>query len=263
MADLPIPFSAPMVRALLREIEAPGTGKTQTRRTHPPEPSFVPDGCHHADLGGRPCWWDFWAHDRAETQRFKLPYAVGDRLYVREHWRTSDAYDDLTPSQMGGEEPVIYLADDAMETWGWGNSFVPGRFRQAMHMPRWASRITLLVTEVRVERLQDCSEADAVTEGIIWQDPTDEDREWAKRYAEENGTDADIKGVWIAPGTRQGWGMTQEERNQPQWGPTAACAYRCLWDQINGPGAWALNPWVAAYSFRPILGNIDRIGEVA
>lgn len=68
MADLHIPFSAPMVRALLREIEAPGTGKTQTRRAHPPEPRFAPDGCHSVDLGRRPCWWDFWAYDRAETQ---------------------------------------------------------------------------------------------------------------------------------------------------------------------------------------------------
>lgn len=62
---------------------------------------------------------------------------------------------------------------------------------------------------------------------------------------------------------REGRGMTQEERDRPQWGPTAALAYRCLWDHINGPGAWALNPWVAAYSFRPVLGNIDRIGEVS
>lgn len=94
-----------------------------------------------------------------------------------------------------------------------------GRLRQGMHMPRWASRLTLTVTEVRVERLQDCSEADAVAEGI-------------------------------EPGHRLPCGGMSH----------AATDLFCdLWDSIHGPGAWALNPWVAAYTFRPILGNIDRI----
>lgn len=211
MADLPIPFSAPMIRALLREIEAPGTGKTQTRRPHPPEPRFVPDGCRRVDLGGRPRWWDFWAYDRAETQRFKLPYAVGDRLWVREHWRTWTAYDDLSPRDLHRGSGVQYVADDPISPWD-------SRFRQGMHMPRWASRITLLVTDVRVERLQNCSEADAVAEGC-------------KGYVSRDGED----------------GLSPQEE------------YRTLWDQINGPGAWAQNPWVAAYTFRPVLGNIDKI----
>lgn len=252
MADLPIPFSGPMVRALLREIEAPGTGKTQTRRVVDPfpyDPTLRP-----GMAGYKPAPLRLW--QVAHGGPYFLPrYSVGDLLYVREHWRTLASHDAIAPRDLARRPDEISFEADPAHT------HCTGRFRQGMHMPRWASRITLLVTEVRVERLQDCSEADAVAEGIIWQDPTDEDREWAKRYAEENGTDADIKGVWIAPGTRQGWGMTQEERNQPQWGPTAACAYRCLWDSINGPGAWALNPWVAAYSFRPILGNIDQPRE--
>lgn len=221
MADLPIPFSAPMIRALQREIEAPGTGKTQTRRTHAPAPRFAPDGCRQPDLGGRACWWEYWASDRAETHRFKLPYAVGDRLYVREHWRTSDAYDDLAPSQMGGEEQVIYLADDAMETWGWGNRFVPGRFRQGMHMPRWASRITLTVTDVRVQRLNDISEADAQAEG------------------------APAIGADEAP---------DEDERSHRWG------FINLWNSLHGPGAWEANPWVAAYTFTVTRGNIDQQG---
>lgn len=92
MSDKSIIFSGPMVAALLDEIDTPGVGKTQTRRAHPPEPRFEPHGCSPANLGGRPCWWDFWRLDSADVHRFKLPYAVGDRLYVREDWRTNAAF---------------------------------------------------------------------------------------------------------------------------------------------------------------------------
>lgn len=249
MADLPIPFSAPMVQALLREIENPGTGKTQTRRALNPQPRIKPELCDYGR--GRPYWAVFDGDE--EAHKVPVRYGVGDRLYVREHWRSEAISDQYPPRDlMAGQVGLHFEADGEAPDWA-------GRHRQGMHMPRWASRITLLVTEVRVERLQDCSETDAIAEGVIWQDPTDEDRAWARDYAEENGGDPSIQGVWIAPGTRQGWGMTQEDRDRPQWGPTAAFAYRCLWDSINGTGAWDSNPWVAAYTFRPILGNIDSI----
>lgn len=241
MADLPIPFSAPMVRALLREIEAPGTGKTQTRRT------LNVKAARHT------------LNPRLEAPR----YRVGDRLYVREHWRIPARYDDTAPRDVTPRSTTIFyecggsasteipagimqhgvkFGPETGERWIVSNTPTAGdlppyagRFRQGMHMPRWASRITLLVTEVRVERLQDCSEADAIAEGVC---------------ADTLITDAHNHWVDLGNGDLiTGWNARE--------------VYALLWNHINGPGAWAINPWVAAYTFRPVLGNIDRIGEGA
>jgi hypothetical protein len=158
MANRPILFSGPMVRALLS-----GT-KTQTRRL----PSFSryrgftefgPSDTkgydwHLRDSGMR--WHDL----RHSEVLGRLPWHYGDRLYVREHWFTWGIFDDLAPSKLTGKEGVSYIADGVSEP-------RPGKFRQGMHMPRWASRITLTVTDVRVERLQDISVADAVAEGAL------------------------------------------------------------------------------------------------
>lgn len=163
MTDRPILFSGPMVRAILEGR------KTQTRRLIPQTHPNFPTLCHiRTDVlaTGEPWDWDG-KHDRAGIS---LPsfYAPGDRIWVREQWKTDRAYDDLSPSEMGGEEPLVFLADNAVERWGWEPDPVSiwGRHRQGMHMPRWASRITLDVTDVRVQRLQDISEADAKAEGL-------------------------------------------------------------------------------------------------
>jgi hypothetical protein len=47
------------------------------------------------------------------------------------------------------------------------------------------------------------------------------------------------------------------------WVGSPELAFRCLWQAINGDGSWDANPWVAAYSFKPVLGNIDQVGEAA
>ena len=249
MADLPIPFSAPMVRALLREIEAPGTGKTQTRRALDLKGFVDSPQLRVAHCGGpRDFIMGALAH-AGQGDRFRTKYGVGDRLYVREHWRCSAKHDataprDLTPRSMtiAFEAGGSIANQDDRDDWrpsevSYTDADWMGRFRQAMHMPRWASRITLLVTEVRVERLQDCSRADALAEGVEMEtaDPP--------FYY--------VPGIW--PHSLTAVGI---EEPGGRW---AERSYAKLWDQINGPGAWAANPWVAAYTFRPILGNIDRI----
>ncbi len=86
-------------------------------------------------------------------------------------------------------------------------------------MPRWASRITLELTGVRVERLQDISEADAMAEGIT-----------------------EFIGGW--------WSEHAAEDRAIQAGATPQEGYRYLWEQINGPDSWEANPWVWVLEFR-------------
>lgn len=230
MADKPILFSGPMVRALIEGR------KTQTRRI--PKIKWR-DGANQSFTG--------WHPERVGGRNWQLvggmgvganiaTYAVGDRLWVREHWRSAKAYDDLAPSEMGGEEPLKYEADGAEQMWGWPELFMPGRHRQGMHMPRWASRLTLTVTEVRVERLQDIGDADAVAEGVEM-----ESADPPFYY---------VPGIW--PHSLTAVGI--EEAG----GRHAAKSYAKLWNHIHGPGAWAENPWVSATSFSVEKINIDQ-----
>ena len=141
--DRPILFSGAMVRALLS-----GT-KTQTRRVI----KFKPWHQIEERDDGTPWPW-MQSDDNDAGVWLRCPYgAPGDRLWVRETWAPTD----------GRFEPlrsVAYRAD------GEDVSLLDDRWRPSIHMPRWASRITLEVTAVRVERLQDISEADAWAEGI-------------------------------------------------------------------------------------------------
>lgn len=121
----------------------------------------------------------------------------------------------------------------------------------SIHMPRWASRLTLEVTDVRLQRLQDIDEADAVAEGIFWQEPTAEDHEHAR---ENSGHDA--QGVWIAPGTDCGFGPKEHRQ---QWHVSAPLAYGLLWDHLHGKGSRDENPEVIAVSFCCHQQNIDAL----
>jgi len=104
-----------------------------------------------------------------------------------------------------------------------------------MHMPRWASRLTLTVRDVRVQRLQDISEADAQAEGCLM-DP--EPDEYGGLMPAEIAHDNGIGDV--------GWDSARD------W-------FANLWNTINGPDAWEANPWVAAISFDVHRGNIDEV----
>lgn len=153
MADRPILFSGPMVRAIIEGR------KTQTRRIiepHEPAP-LVAGGEKPAGnlvtlkIPARHGGW-------MQGPTFKLKYAPGDRLWVREAWTDIDAqpHCDLAYAGMTG---FAYRATDDDEM------TIPPRWRPGIHMRRVDSRLTLLVTAVRVERLQDISEANAIAEG--------------------------------------------------------------------------------------------------
>ena len=204
MADLPILFSAPMVLALLA-----GT-KTQTRRVAKVKPGvLLPDISQWADAGEGRARAVF-ARDQIADPRV----AVGDRLYVRETFGNA---------AMSGYDPVWFYRADP-ET-----ALPPGfKWKPAIHMPRVASRITLTVTDVRVQRLQEISEDDAIAEGLTPTHLADGGHGWSA-------------GDFAA---------THDPRD----------AFRDLWGRINGSGSLDANPWCAAYSFTIALGNIDQIG---
>lgn len=242
MTDHPILFSAPMIRALL------DGRKTQTRRIVK------------------------WLDGNLEP---KAKYAIGDQLWVRESWRTFVSLDaekprDLLKGERGGgiffeaDEGGLSYSPQGEHKWNYGprEDRAPfGKLRPGIFLPRWASRVKLPVVDVRVQRLHDISEADAVAEGVYRSEPTEDDIAWWRATCEERGEDPDsdpMQGVWMAPGARQGWGMTKAERDRDQWGPTAAFAFRCVWNSINGDGAWDANPFVVCYSFEVRKGNIDE-----
>lgn len=208
-----------MVRALLDGL------KSQTRRVMKPQPHgdagpiFV--GRYHplkVDRRGMefPDFERFGAY--CDEQDWPCPYVPGQLLWVRETWAPCI----VTPRQADiayradGEEPnsataravdlaTVEDAETAMHYLDKG-AWVP-----AIFMPRWASRITLEVTAVRVERLQDISEDDACAEGVGYTDPDP--------AATMNHTCTD--------------------------------AFAHVWDRINGKRAtWKSNPWVWVVSFR-------------
>ncbi len=154
MADRLIIFSAPMVRALL------DGRKTQTRRVLK-KPTWAQDAgwperiMDECGLDGRLSWFD---RNTGCLAELPIPQP-GDRLYVREAWAPLSALTHNDPGPTALAANGFYRADE---------STIDGeisRWRPSIHMPRWASRLTLHVTDVRVQRLQEISEDDAVAEG--------------------------------------------------------------------------------------------------
>lgn len=216
MTDRPIIFSAAMVRALL------DGRKSQTRRVLKPQPE--------QNSAGLWVWPSNW---RTGIKRFgtclqgdeedlvralmgdpwrRVGYAPGDRLYVREAF----SYDRLDVDR-DGTLPPWYWADGNPSSGDWS------RPKPSIFCPRWASRITLTVTEVRVQRLQEISREDAIAEGI------------------EGDTDGWFD--YLLPAT-QCCARPQD-------------SYATLWNSLHGPDAWDANPWVVAVSFTTRKGNID------
>lgn len=225
MADIQILFSQPMVRAIMREIEQPGTGKTQSRRVFKGIERQPNGNWHVYGYGGGIV--NVGEDDVPSVAVDFAPYHVGDRLYVREAWRTAGWLDGTAPRDLPRNVPMHYEAEpvDADNL-----PLADGRFRQARHMPRWASRITLTVTDVRVQRLQEISEADAIAEGA----------EVCRLPGMDGGimVHTDNPGVSVTPG---------------RW-------YRQLWDSLNAKRGygWDTNLWVVAVTFDPVRRNIDQ-----
>lgn len=202
MTDKPIIFSGPMVRALL------DWRKTQTRRVLKPQP--------HGTLVSvsRDKWMSEEPSEATGGMRQvdpwrPLPYAPGDRLWVREAWRVGSNYDHLPPRDLP-DTRIVYAATDGYSS----------RPRPSIHMPRRFSRLTLTVTDVLVQRLQEISEEDARAEGVE-----------ATRV-----TEAEILAA-----------------------PSFIPIFRGLWNSLHGPDAWAANPWVCAISFTVEKRNIDEV----
>ena len=255
MTDRPILFSSPMIRALL------DGRKTQTRRV------LKLNGARPAFCGGRgdlddpTCWgWEDTNHgdwitlEKDPGQRMGwrdwggAPRA-GDRLWVREAWQTVDAYEDVKPSEMGGDEPILYVADDYVERWGWpGCGGRWGRKRAGIHMPRWSSRLTLTVTDVRVQRLQEITVEDALAEGIV------DHRQTIIGAHGAGGHHHEI--------TADGYSHVDEIDidDLPDFWDSPKDAFSDLWDGLNydrGYG-WQTNPWVVAFTLA--RQNIDATG---
>lgn len=234
MADKGIIFSAAMVRALL------DGRKTQTRRLAKPRLSAP------SLLNGE--WADSYVLDpgNAEWLARDIPFAVGDRLYVREayyqfgHWVPVEG--QLTK---GGRQKWAFVGVASMVQF----DAPEGAFASARHrdhplvpcwhkrlgrfMPRGLSRMWLAVTDVRVQRLQECSETDAIAEGI-------------EGFACVGGT------AWRDYGGGDGFNVRDS-------GAPAKRSYATLWSSLHTAEGerWQDNPWIVAVSFEVRQGNIE------
>ncbi len=226
MAEKPILFSAPMIRAILNG------SKTQTRR-------ILKDQETWDRVGEGILRW----HPR---QRAGVPVMPGDILWVREsikqrpmaNFLTGEPTRSIVAAYAADDEDVVEEMGFNVSPWWKNRGALP-----AIHMPRWASRINLLVTDVRVQRLQDISEEDAKAEGCCL--------EW---YADHAGE----ANLWPCSSCN-GWGTHAAlganlgvEEVDCRRCDTAVGMFRELWNSINGAGSWESNPFVYALTFQRI-----------
>ncbi len=222
----PLLFSAPMVRALLA-----GT-KTQTRRAIKPQPDisdwlglqsmFGYAGGDRSKPFGDWHQWRIVGPDYPDSDEDDVwcPWAARELIWVRETWLEDGC-------------GILYRAHPNCE----GVAQMLGGWRPSIFMPRRASRLTLRITEVRAQELQQISEVDAIAEGI------ERDGEGWKSYE------------IIHQGRHKG------ERHPHAVVPNRSpiTSYRELWESINGAGSWAANPWVWALTFDVIQKNITEV----
>lgn len=234
--EKPIIFSAPMVRAILEGR------KTMTRRVVKAPLEWAnpkTDGRMMYDLSrawkdGKPESGEYlhvaFAHPgdgwqknpKDDTfQRVYAPWDVGDRLWVREAWQVKGLAWGKSPKEtkIAAKSAFHYKATDTGE---WKEYW--GKWRNPMFMPKWAARLWLEVTAVKVERLHEISEGDAICEGM--------------KFLGGMADNFD-EAPWADPGdkTEHPW----------RWARGAFCA---AWKRINGEDSWAANPWCWCITFR-------------
>lgn len=243
MADRPLIFSAPMVRALL------DGRKCQTRRILKPQPIGFPWFWEGDEVDPVPGWFDGYevgrtpcgAPEREVNVPLKgMPYAVGDRLWCREAWRLDSMNDDTSPADfvrglaeqgMSGPNGLVRFEADERDAWGDEYTLPVGRLRPSIHLPRQLSRLALVVTEVRIQRVQEISEADARAEGC--------------------------------PFTHDGRQYNPPPSDVDSWQGYGRASFSLLWSEIHGPSAWRHNDWVCAMTFSTHRANIADVPEAA
>lgn len=246
MADKPIPFSDPMVAALL------AGRKTKTRRILDPQPVA---GAHYAGVEPSGDWM---FTKGCFYGRVRPRYAPGDRLYVRETYYQFGHWEPVAEAKTkGGKQKWAFVPDNPEIRFETQPECRLGRhhrdpYTSAWHkrlgrfMPRAASRLTLVVENVKVERLNEISEADALAEGVL------ADADYSGSFAAEYCQKCGGSGVHGAFGA--GYGVTEVDCAECE---TPKLRFRNLWTSINGAGAWDANPWIVAIGFRVIRANID------
>lgn len=254
VTERPILFSGPMVRAIL------DGRKTQTRRVVKPQP---PEGGGPITVERyEPAIVDRWGEIQPGPEIFGAyneewgcvcPYGEpGDRLWVRETWRpifipacgeNDDAWSWTVKYAAGGDD---FATDDVPGDWTYPKQAERGNV-PGIHMPRWASRITLEVTGVRFERLQEITEDDAVREGVS----AIPGQDFWSCFCEATHDSFDMT-VEPDAAFRREHGITHVKHDPAV--PTPARVVRArLWDQTNvkRPGClWADDPYVWVVDFR-------------
>lgn len=189
--------------------------KTQTRRIVR-VPAWASDDDMPKLAIQRPATGIAYYVDGIPVKRLTCPYGVvGDRLWVREPWAWP------------GEEEHLYKGNSSdarlVDEWKKDQNNCQVKWTPSIHMPRFACRTVLEITDVRVERLQDIGEEDAKAEGV----------------------------TRIDHGREYYFSAMRDEPDHRNWvDPTDA--YKELWESINGAGSWAQNPWVWVISFRKV-----------
>lgn len=242
MKERPILFSGEMVRAIL------DGEKTQTRRVVKPQPQrqghgsdwyWVWEGRNSTAkwTGGRPGACALF-HGLLSECPFGVP---GDRLWVREAFglgrrQDVDAAEDwsgpLPNTDPRRRDPLFWGASPPRWVVGYAADGCEGRMRPSIHMPRWASRLTLEITGVRVERLQDITEEDAAAEGV---------ERWKGHQS----------GAW------RNYGRQEFFAEHVSYHMSARESFESLWDGLyakRGHG-WPENPWVWVVEFRRVEGG--------
>jgi hypothetical protein len=220
MKEHPILFSGPMVRAILEGR------KTQTRRIIKPQP----DGWIRGNSGafGVPkkitnkkphkngtIWQE---EDDTCYEDINCPYGQpDDRLWVRETWQLDE-----------DERGFVYRADIRNFA---DYAFGPPSWRPSIFMPRKACRIVLEIADIRVERLQEISEADAIGEGVEW---------WHEERLKSRPKHYRVYCDYDNP------------KDPAQYTSSAVDSFSTLWQSINGPESWNQNPWVWVIEFNRI-----------